>query len=184
MRQRQQTTQGGNSVFLTTKYSETMRKQRRKLNFLAVALLVTFTVVRAEDTVVLGRLVENEPMEYVTDECPEGYICLRSWWKSVIRVDDTVKGPSISGRVSAAVMQHTRLNPAFRNSVRLFVLRPIIDPQDRAKLRVEYFLEEMSLPSETYCFSRHPMEYGLETEEVYSPEDEDLEYHCFELPQG
>jgi hypothetical protein len=149
---------------------------------LSVMLIASGTALSA-DTVVIGRLTDNKPMEYVPDECPKGYICLRSWWKSVINVQRIIHGPRLSGVVAAANMQHTSLNPRYKNSVRLFVLRPITDPAERAKLRVDYFLEEMALPAQMYCLSQDPKKYGLEVQETYVTGVDEKTY-CFELPSG
>ena len=80
-------------------------------------------------------------------------------------------------------MQHTSLNPSYKSSVRLFVLRPITDPAERKKLRVDYFLEEMSLPAQMYCFLRDPKEYGLDVQDTYVAGADEKTY-CFELPSG
>jgi hypothetical protein len=137
----------------------------------------------ADSAVVLGRLVGNEPMEYVKDECPENAICLRSWWKSVVEVQKTISGPHLAGRVAAANLQHTSLNSRYTRKVRLFVLKPITDAAERAKLRVDYYLEEMSLPTQMYCFSQDPRELGLDVTETYVSGTDDKTY-CFELPSG
>jgi hypothetical protein len=123
-------------------------------------------------------------MEYVPDECPENYICLRSWWKSVVSVHETVHGSRLSGRVEAAVMQHTSLNPHFKKHVRLFVLRPIEDPAERAKLRVDYYLEGMSEARQMFCLGHDPKESGLDVEEAYVSGTGDDKTYCFELKKG
>ena len=140
--------------------------------------------VVAADIVVLGRLVENEPMEYVPDECPENYICLRSWWKSVVNVRKTVHGPYLSGRVAAAVMQHTSMTPRYKRSLRLFVLKPIEDPAQRAKLRVDYYLDDVSEAYQMFCLRQDPKESGLKVEETYVAGTDDSKSYCFELPEG
>src|SRR5262245_22366115 len=85
----------------------------------------------AEQSVVWGRLVENRSMDYVPYECPQDAICLWSWWKWVVKVEKTLHGPPVSGRVVAARMQHTSILPSVRKALRLFVLEPITDPGER-----------------------------------------------------
>jgi hypothetical protein len=138
----------------------------------------------ASDTVVLGRLVSNEPMSYVKDECPEDHVCSRSWWKSVVEVEKTVQGRHLSGRVTAAVMQHTSLNARFKRAVRLFALTPIDDPDQRAKLRADYYLEEMSEPQQMFCTSRDPKRLGLSVQETYVSGSGDNTTYCFGLPRS
>ena len=154
---------------------------------IAVAIVLAVLeaqICAADNIVVLGNLVYNQPMEYVPDECPEDYICLRSWWKSIVSVQKTLHGSKLSGRVAAAVMQHTSLNNRFKRNVRLFVLRPIEDPKQRAKLRVDYYLESMSEPYQMFCLSQDPKVSGLEIKETYVAGTGDEKTYCFELPNG
>ena len=58
--------------------------------FLAVLALLVCRCAIASDIVVMGKLITNEPMSYVRDECPDGGICLHSWWKAVIQVEKTL----------------------------------------------------------------------------------------------
>jgi len=149
---------------------------------LAVLGLFACKGALAADIVVLGKLITNEPISYVEDECPQNSICLRSWWKSVIQVQTTVQGGHLSGRVAAAVMQHTYLNSRFKRAARLFVLTPIDDANQRAKLRVDYYLKEMAEPRQMFCWSRDPNTLGLTPEETYVSGTGDATTYCFELP--
>ncbi len=151
---------------------------------LLFALWLACASAIAQDSVVVGRLVENAPMSYVPNECPENFVCLRSWWKSVIRIEKTIQGPQLTGEVDAAVLQHADLNPAFKAGVRLFVLRPITDSQQVRKFRVSYYLQEMIRPRQMYCLSRPPKEYGLDIKSVYQTGEGDSASYCFELPPG
>jgi hypothetical protein len=135
----------------------------------------------ASDIVVFGRLVANEPMDYVKDECPENYICLRSWWKSVVQVQKTIQGKVLSGRVTTANMQHTSLDPRLRKAARLFVLEPIEDPDQRAKLRADYYLKDMSELHQMFCLSQDPKVLGLDAEETHVAGAGENETYCFEL---
>jgi hypothetical protein len=74
------------------------------------------------------------------------------------------------------------LNSRFKKAVRLFVLAPIEDANQRAKLRVDYYLEEMSEPRQMFCLSRDPKALGLNPEETYVPGTGDATTYCFELP--
>jgi hypothetical protein len=139
-------------------------------------------VTVASNIVVVGRLVINEPMEYVKDECPENYICLRSWWKSVVQVQKTIRGPGLTGRVTAAVMQHTSLNSQSKKAARLFVLEPIEDADMRAKLRADYYLKDMSLLHQMFCLSQDPKELELDPEDTYVAGTDENKSYCFELP--
>jgi hypothetical protein len=106
---------------------------------------------------------------------------MRSWYESVIRVDKAVKGRTLAGRVTAAVMQHTGLNSRYKSAVRLFVLAPIDDPADRARLRADYYLEGMSAPQSKFCLANDSRALGL-TEEAYTAGAGEDSTYCFELP--
>src|SRR5512133_2203379 len=88
------------------------------LKLTLVLAFVCASAVASETTLVVGKLISNGPMEYVPDECPENAICMRSWWRSVIRVDQTIRGQPLTGRVDAAVMQHRDLNERYKKHVR------------------------------------------------------------------
>ena len=135
----------------------------------------------ASDIVVFGRLVANEPMDYVKDECPKDNICLRYWWKSVVQVKKTIHGRALSGRVTTANMQHTSWNPLVKRALRLFVLEPIEDPDQRAKLRADYYLKDMSQLHQMFCLSQDPKVLGLNAEETYVAGAREDETYCFEL---
>lgn len=111
----------------------------------AVLALLACRCVSAADIVVVGKLITNEPMSYVRDECPDGDICLHRWWKAVIQVEKTLRGSPLSGRVTAAVMQHTSMNAHYKKAVRYFVLEAIEEPSMRKKLRADYYLTEASI---------------------------------------
>ena len=135
----------------------------------------------ASDIVVFGRLVANEPMDYVKDECPKDYICLRSWWKSVVQVQKTIHGKTLTGRVTTANMQHTSWDPKVKKALRLFVLEPIEDPDQRAKLKVDYYLKDMSEIHQMFCLLQDPKVLGLNTENTYVAGTGEDETYCFEL---
>lgn len=135
----------------------------------------------ASDIVVFGRLVSNEPMDYVKDECPKDHICLRSWWKSVVQIQKTIQGKVLPDRVTTANMQHTSWDPKVRKALRLFVLEPIDDPDQRAKLRADYYLKDMSALHQMFCLSQDPKTLGLNAEESYVTGAGEDKTYCFEL---
>jgi hypothetical protein len=112
---------------------------------LALLALLACRCASAADILVVGKLITNDPMSYVKDECPDGDICLRSWWKAVIQVQKTLRGSPLSGRITAAIMQHTSMNEEYKKAVRYFVLEAIEDPSMRKKLRADYYLTEESI---------------------------------------
>ncbi len=136
-----------------------------RLLALKFALILAFLVgqpVLAAHIVVLGRLLDNRPMmDRWLDGCPAGLVCTDTWWKSIIRVDKTLIGAALSGRIIAGGMQHTWLNDHFKKSVRLFVLESIDDPDQRKSLRADYILKGMAMPEQMFCLAGNPKELGL-----------------------
>ena len=63
----------------------------------------------------------------------------------MIQVEKTLRGSPLSGRVTAAVMQHTSMNAHYKKAVRYFVLEAIEEPSMRKKLRADYYLTEASI---------------------------------------
>lgn len=156
----------------------------KRLATLLVCLAVLPVASAAERIVVLGTLVSNGPMKYVPDECPADAICMHSWFKSIIKVRRSIAGSPITGRVTTATLQHTSLNVQFKKNVRLFVLEPINDSEQRAKLRADYYLVTMAAPSQMYCLPERPDQLGLDAEATYSYGTGEEATYCFELPTG
>ncbi|HEY1212743.1 MAG TPA: hypothetical protein VGE93_03830, partial [Bryobacteraceae bacterium] len=101
---------------------------------------------------------------------------------SVIQVRTSFQAGPLTGRVAAAVMQHTSLSPRAKKAARLFVLAPIEEADQRAKLRVDYYLEEMSDSQSMFCLSRDPKALGLNVENTYVSGTGDARRYCFEMP--
>ncbi len=133
------------------------------------------------DIVVIGKMVTNEPMSYVKDDCADGNICMHSWWKSVIQVERTVQGTRLSGRITAAVMQHTAMNASYMKAIRFVILAPIEDPDQRKKLRADFYLKEASPPQQMFCSSYNPKDLGLEADQTYVSQIGSPTTYCFRL---
>lgn len=114
-----------------------------------------------------GRAISNVYVDYVKIACPKGAICMDAWFKWSINVAKTLSGPLITGHVTAMQMQHTTVIPSYERRLRSFVLKPIVDPRQRALLRSRYYLLSTSfarpteppsaqspLPNEIQCMVR------------------------------
>ncbi|MEL6871177.1 MAG: hypothetical protein AAFO81_15370 [Pseudomonadota bacterium] len=145
---------------------------------LLVALFWIYTPVAAQDTVAVGRALANSALN-VEIECPENYICLDSWYGWKIRVIETLQGPPISGKIKAAGMQHTDLNQSYFKSLRLFVLRPIVDPEEHARLQADYLLIGTSRVHETFCLPGKPEHYDVELKDTFVTNEGDGHEFCF-----
>jgi hypothetical protein len=152
-------------------------------NILFLALLGVLTCQSAvgADIVVIGKMLTNAPMSYVKDKCPDGNLCMRSWWKSVVQVEKTVAGTPVSGRITTAVLQHTAMTPSYMKAIRLVVLEPIEDSEQRKKLKADFYLKEASPPQQMFCSSYNPEDLGLKTEQIYVSETMSSKTYCFEV---
>lgn len=112
---------------------------------LFLLVLQETSAAAAADSVVSGRAISNEHMDYVKFDCPKGYICLDGWFRWTIDVKRTLRGPHVTGRVIAVRMQHSTVIPSYESRLRLFVLSPIEDAKRRALLRSDYYLVSTSL---------------------------------------
>jgi hypothetical protein len=135
------------------------------------------------DIVVIGRMITNEPMSYMKDECSDGSLCMHRWWKSVIQVERTVQGTRLAGRITAAVSQHMSMNPRYMKAIRFVILEPIEDPEQRKKLRADFYLKEASPPQSMVCSSYDPEAIGLKTAMTYVSRGGGDPTYCFEVPE-
>jgi len=117
----------------------------RTLGLFILALHQGIAAAAATESVVSGRAISNTHMNYVKFDCPKGYICLDGWFRWIIDVKKTLRGPTVTGRVIAARMQHTTVIPSYERRLRTFILSPIEDPKRRAHLRSDYYLISTSL---------------------------------------
>lgn len=109
-----------------------------------MAILVGGHSSYASDIVVVGKLVSNEPIAALANECTDGELCMHRWWKAVIQVEKTLEGQPISGRITAALSQHVAMNEKAKKATRYFTLMPIENPTMRERLHADYYLEDGS----------------------------------------
>lgn len=119
----------------------------------------------AERSVVLGKA---NTIEYanVDTPCPADSICLDGWFRYRLTIEKVLKGPAVPRSIRAVHMQHTNFIPAFRKSLRLFVLRPVEGKEARATLKADFYLDDMSPAHELYCLRGAPDVVGLKSEGV------------------
>src|SRR5262245_11434560 len=112
----------------------------RHLAALALACMLLAPTSHASQSIVLGRLVSNEPMKEAPEACPKDYFCAETWWRSLIEVDQVVSGDPVSGRIRTVGKQEEGLVVAETDVPRLFVLSRIDAYDHRKLLEAEYFL--------------------------------------------
>jgi hypothetical protein len=146
--------------------------------FLAFAFLFA-QVVRADNTVVVGHVVSIE-WAHVDIECPADSICLDAWTRWKISVDRTISGPPVKQRLLLAHLQH-QIGHLSRNETILFVLTPIDDEKQKAKLHASFYISDLSLTRQFRCLNNPPTEirFHVDADKVYTniPKSE----FCFNL---
>jgi len=147
---------------------------------LFVALLTFGRLAIASESVVLGVDLSQTIIKGVQTPCVNDgeLICNGVWVRWKIRTGETLSGPSISGRITAAMVQHG----LFVSSRKLFVLKPIDDPEVRKMLGANYFLEEFSTPREMYCLDKKPE--SLDGSSFSHVDSKGGGPYCFERPES
>ena len=149
-----------------------------------LVLILTFAGANAAESVVLGRAVADDTMDYVENSCEENEICLDHWHKWIINVEKTISGPTLlPGHVVAARMQHATMIPSYRRRMRLFVLRPIEDEAQRRALRATHYLLELSAPQQMFCVLEDPNGFGLNPKSTYVNTSDERE-RCFPIEES
>lgn len=114
------------------------------LGILVLVLCQEAAAAAATDSVVSGRAISNAYMDHTKINCPTGDICMNAWFRWTIDAVKTLRGPPVTGRITAVRMQHSTAIRSYERQLRLFVLRPIADPKQRALLRSDYYLVSTS----------------------------------------
>jgi hypothetical protein len=136
---------------------------------LLLSMTLAWTVIYSEGavfaatpTVLVGHAISQEDLDL--QACPDDDpgLCMSSWFRWTLQIDRTLQGPAIKGRIATAHRQHSRYQKWYQKEVSLFVVTPIEDPQQRQRLRADYFLEDFSQRLPMYCLSLDPADLGLE----------------------
>jgi hypothetical protein len=85
----------------------------------------------------------------------------------------------VTGRVLASKAQHAEVVRSYQRKYKIFVLRPIEDPEQRAQLHADYRLMDMSMPY--YCLGFDPDDLQLEVDDVLVVPDARGDTYCVEL---
>jgi hypothetical protein len=153
-----------------------------RLGWLLLIAFLASAEAEAEETLALGRAISHRSIDVELD-CPKDLLCMDAWYRWEVMVNRVVIGPSITGRVIAARIQHSDYNRRYFRSLRLFVLQPIEDPRKRDELGADYYLLEVSPKHHMYCIRQNPSEFGHQPESLYVRTQTDYVRYCFELPE-
>ena len=124
----------------------------------AQVLLLAAQISHASQSIVHGRLIENEPMKEAPEACLKDTHCSESWYKSLIDVAQVLSGAPVSGRIMAVGKQEASLMAPESGVARLFVLSSIDAYEHRELLQAEYFLVDAATPVSPHSDACNPFD--------------------------
>lgn len=146
---------------------------------LATATLALLPAITPAATLVAsGRVTSMEATEF-GPECPPTEICMSWFWRFSLNIDQTLSGAKLPAKIRAARLQHARFTPAHLAALRLFVLEPIEDAEQRRKLQADYYLRQLSPEHRLYCLDGTPEGLGLDEQAFVAIQNQ--HQFCFQL---
>ncbi len=146
---------------------------------LATATLALLPAITPAATLVAaGRVANMEATEF-GPECPPTEICMSWFFRFNLDIDQTLSGGKLPAKIRAARLQHSPFTPAHLAALRLFVLEPIEDAEQRRKLQADYYLRQLSPEHRLYCLDGTPEGLGLGEQAFVAIQNEDQ--FCFRL---
>ncbi len=143
-----------------------------------VLAVLTLTPARATTLVAAGRVATMEATEY-GPECAPNEICMSWFFRFHLDIDQTLSGGKLPAKIRAARLQHGPFTPAHLAALRLFVLEPIEDAEQRRKLQADYYLRQLSPEHRLYCLDGTPEGLGLDEQAFVAIQNQDQ--FCFQL---
>jgi hypothetical protein len=149
------------------------------LRLLATATLALLPAITPAATLVAsGQVTAMEATEY-GPECAPNEICMSWFFRFNIDIDQTLSGGKLPAKVRAARLQHGPFTPTYLQALRLFVLEPIEDAEQRRKLQADYYLRQLSPEHRLYCLDGTPERLGLDEQAYVAIQNS--EQFCFQL---
>jgi hypothetical protein len=149
------------------------------LRLLATATLALLPAITPAATLVAsGQVTAMEATEY-GPECAPNEICMSWFFRFNIDIDQTLSGGKLPAKVRAARLQHGRFTPTYLQALRLFVLEPIEDAEQRRKLQADYYLRQLSPEHRLYCLDGTPERLGIDEQAYVAIQNS--EQFCFQL---
>lgn len=153
---------------------------------LAAACFLSASQAHSADSVISGRGLTNKwlpdletPCERsrAADPAPLPEVCMDAWFVWEISVSRTIAGPLVKRRVRAANVQHAEYVLRHLQRDRLFLLRPIDDPAQRALLKTDYRIVDMSTDE---CLHTEPQGLGPDAAKVRVSHGENGDLYCLD----
>ena len=132
----------------------------------------------ATTLVAAGHVTAMDATEHGPD-CAPNEACLSWFWRFSIDIDQTLSGAKLPAKIRAARLQPAKFTPAHLAALRLFVLEPIEDAEQRRKLQADYYLRQLSPEHRLYCLDGTPEGLGLNEKTFVAIQNQDQ--FCFQL---
>jgi hypothetical protein len=144
-----------------------------KLASILVTLgLFVNATANAATSFVVGRALSKDDdvrIEQSPDEvCPPNAICLFGWSRWTLKIERSLAGPAVKGRIHAVHMQHTTHIPSYFNRLHEFALEYIADSAERERLHAEYKLLDLVDERRMLWTNVMPQSAGISDDEVYA----------------
>lgn len=154
-----------------------------------IALVCVGLRVWADTSLVLGKAVsqfDDVGIQPTPEEtCPPNSICLWSWSRWTLDVQQTILGPAVpNGRAYVVRMQHAPVTDSTFNRPLLFVLDPVADPAERKRLHADYVLRDIARPEAMICTTTDPESLGVSPSDIYRQDDAEGTSFCFTDPRA
>ena len=143
-----------------------------------IALCLVTSPSNATTLVAAGHVTAIDATEYGPD-CAPNEICMSWFFRFSIDIDQTLSGGKLPAKLRAARLQHGKFAPTFMQALRLFVLEPIEDAEQRRKLQADYYLRQLSPEHRLYCLNGTPEGLGLNDQAFVAIQNQDQ--FCFQL---
>jgi hypothetical protein len=143
-----------------------------------IALCLVNSPSNATTLVALGHVTAMDATEFGPD-CAPDKVCLSWFWRFSIDIDQTLSGAKLPVKIRAARLQPAKFTPAHLAALRLFVLEPIEDAEQRRKLQADYYLRQLSPEHRLYCLDGTPEGLGLNEAAFVAIQNQ--EQFCFQL---
>jgi hypothetical protein len=143
-----------------------------------VALSLVTPESNATTLVAAGHVTAMDATEFGPD-CAPNQACLSWFWRFSIDIDQTLSGEKLPAKIRAARLQPAKFTPTHLAALRLFVLEPIEDAEQRRKLQADYYLRQFSTEHRLYCLDGTPEGLGLNEQTFVAIQNP--EKFCFQL---
>jgi hypothetical protein len=105
----------------------------------------------AERSIVEGTVLRQTLVEGVAVPCPEGAICMSSWYAYDLAISRTSCGPQLPREIRVVNLAHGQNTSSSLAKFKFFKLVPIDSRATRALLNADYYLDQRAAEAAKVC---------------------------------